>query len=285
MFKNYSILLLIVLFAAACSHNQRPLNRQVVAQAAGKTLHISDVQKDFENRNSENLDSVEFFNSYIERWIKQQLLLQMIEKEYKPSELDVKKELENYRQELIIEKYREKKLTQIVTETITDREILNYFNQNQTKFILGYPIVKVHYIIFKKGVSVPLKLKNKFSDRNILESPDLEDFIFQNAKKVDNFNNNWVYLDNLIQNANHKTVDLNKYLEKNNYFEFTVNGEVHFIGIKEYITAGKLAPYEFVAPQIRSMILNKKKLDFLREIKDSLYKDGLKYNKFSVFNK
>ena len=66
--------------------------------------------------------------------------------------------------------------------------------------------------------------------------------------------------------------------------EFQKDSELHIIYIKSYKLEGEQAPVEFVKPRISSLIANEKKLDFLRQFKDSLYNAALKYNKFRVFN-
>jgi hypothetical protein len=279
------VLLIALIGLIACNSGEKPMNKKAVAQADGKTLYIDEIQFEYNSRDKELLDSALFFKTYIERWIKQQLLVSYAEKNLSRAELNVKKELENYRQELVINKFKEKKIENQSELKVSDAEVATYYQQNKAKFILNYPIVKVGYAVFPANTVFPRNFKTQITSFIESERSEAEEFVFQNSLKYDDFDNSWVFFDNLVQNSDVAIAQPSTFLEQNKTLEFKQNGNIHFVAIKAVMQAGEFAPLEFVTPQIRATLLNKKKLDFLREFKDSLYQDGLKYNKFSVFNK
>lgn len=279
------VFLVAFAFLTACSSNEKPVNKQLVAQIDGHSLFVSDIQEEFKSRNPEQLDSVKFYKAYTERWLKHHLLVKLVEQELTQTELNVSKELEEYRQELIIHKFNEKNVLLLAESNLTEVELQRYYNKNQSLFVLDEPIAKAIYLIFPKETVLSQRFKHLIFSDNENDIATNEDFIFKTAKKYDNFNNRWVYLENLLRFNNEKnSYNVDKILN-NKVIEFYSGTDLHFIAIKHLIEKGKVAPFEFVEPQIRSMIINRKKIDFLREIKDSLYQDALKYNKFSVFNK
>jgi hypothetical protein len=122
------------------------------------------------------------------------------------------------------------------------------------------------------------------SNNNAPDIEKCEEFIFKNARKFDNYKNNWIYLDNLLKSMHVSITDSDNFLKNHKIIERKVGKDIHIVVIKQYYLSGEQALLELIAPQIRGAVINKEKLDFLREIKDSLYKDALKYNKFKVFN-
>lgn len=275
------LLLLIVL---GC---KKPVNNQsdkAIAQVVGKVLYQSDLGKIFPAHKMDNADSVEFVNNYITQWIKQQLLVAEAEHSLSTEELDIQQELEKYRQELLIYKYKNKRIGTIVDSVISDREIEDYYNTNLKTFILDREIVQVNYIIFPLEIEIPKTFKTQLISTSENDKTNAEDFIFKFAKKYDDFGGDWIYFDNLTQPMIEKISNPGNYLKTHKLVEFTSENELRLIVINDYRLSGEQAPIEFVSPRIKSLLLNSKKIDFLREIKDSLYNNALKYNKFRVFN-
>src|SRR5690606_31734941 len=98
-----------------------------------------------------------------------------------------------------------------------------------------------------------------------------EDYVFRYAKKYDDFENQWIYLDNLLNSIKYSVEDLNDLLEKEKIISKKNGTKLHIIAITDYHLPGDKAPLDFVEPQIRGTIINNKKIEFFREIKDSLY--------------
>ena len=162
--------------------------------------------------------------------------------------------------------------------------IETFYNQNLKLFVLDRSIVKVTYIVFPEELELPPNFKKIITDKNQTELADIENFIYSYATKYDDFDENWLYFGSFLQSINYQIDDNITFLNKNKLIEFTRDKNYNLIIINDYLLPDKTAPLEFVAPRIENLILNNKKLDFLREIKDSLYNNALKYNNFTVFN-
>ncbi len=283
--KTLYILFTFFIFGilTGCNNKNAETNDPVMASVLNKNLHYSQLHDDFPQMITGN-DSIEFVNEYINKWIKQELLVAEAEKKLTSEQLKIEKEIEKYRQELIIFHYKKKRYGEILNRQITDEEIQDFYQKNIDKYILAEPIVQVRYIIFPAGVNIPEAFKKSLVSTREKDIQEYEEFVYGFAKKYDNFNNKWLYLNNLLQQANTKLPDPEAYLKKHKLIEVENNDEQHLIAIKKYLLPGQNAPIEFVTPQIKGSIINNEKLDFLREIKDSLYNDSLKYNNFIVYN-
>jgi hypothetical protein len=44
-----------------------------------------------------------------------------------------------------------------------------------------------------------------------------------------------------------------------------------------------LAPVEYVETDIKNLILNKRKIEFLKQIEENIYKEGIRQNKFKIY--
>ena len=50
----------------------------------------------------------------------------------------------------------------------------------------------------------------------------------------------------------------------------------YLLNISEYLLAGNIAPYEYVDVQIQEMMINKRKMDFLKNFEEELYQDAIR---------
>ena len=272
-----------LLFFTGCSVKVEKQQDQLIAQVGVEKLFLSEMKNELTHFSDET-DSIKTAQEYIEKWIKQQLLVLEAESKLSSEEKNINFELEKYRQELLIYKYKNKRLQQVTDQSVPDKDVLKYYKKNKDRFILTQPIVKVNYIVFQSGIKIPSSIRNILTSKKPADIEKYEEFIFKNARKFENFKNNWIHLDDLLQPLHISITDLDNFLKKQKIIEKKSGDDIHLIIIKQYYLSGDQAPIELISPQIKGAVINREKLDFLREIKDSLYLDALKYNKFKVFN-
>ena len=65
--------------------------------------------------------------------------------------------------------------------------------------------------------------------------------------------------------------------------EFKDAENYYLISILDYKLVNELAPLEYEAENIRNLILNKRKVDFLKQIEENVYKEGVRQNKFKIY--
>ncbi|HPR32548.1 MAG TPA: hypothetical protein PLK12_10645 [Prolixibacteraceae bacterium] len=282
--NKYFFLLLWPVYILFSCHQELPEQTdKVVARVFNRTLTLSELASELPS-NSTGKDSSVYAREYIEKWIKQQLLVAEAEKRLTPEELRIEREIEKYRQELIIYKYKNKRFNEIISRTIPEKEILDFYHKNLELYQLNEAIVRVNYIIFPRELQIPESILTSLKRNQEKDVAVYEDFVFRFAKKYDNFDNQWIYFNYLLQQIKHSIDQPELFLKKNNMIDLIRQEERHIIVINDYYVSGEHAPVGFVRSQIKGTIINREKLDFLREIKDSLYDDALKYNKFRVFN-
>jgi hypothetical protein len=256
---------------------------KAVAQVGIKFLYESELKQELPG-GMEPSDSLIFVQDYINSWIKQQLLIQEVERRLPLDEKNVSRETEKYRQELLIHKYKNHRIDEVVENLIPYSEIEKYYYDNLEKFKLHRIIVRVSYSILPQKVDPPHRIRQLLTSNDADDQGEVDEYMYQYAKRYDNFNDNWIYFDNIVERIDYPIEEEIPFLRRNKLIEFEKEKELHLIAIKQYLLPGAQAPLDFVAPRIRSMIINQRKLDFLREIKDSLYEEALKYNKFRLFN-
>jgi hypothetical protein len=227
-------------------------------------------------------DSLARVNDMLTRWVKKELLLKMAEENLDESQRDLNRELEEYRNSLIIHRYQQQLLSQKLDTVLTETDIRNYYNNHPEKFTLDYNIVKAVYVEIPKNLAKSDQIKRWMSENSTRSMSELESFSFQYASKFDHFNNDWVDFNTIlarIPGVNDKPEQL---LKSSKFHQFSNLNNYYFLLINDYILAGEKAPFDFVKDRIESLILNTRKMEFLQDLEKSIYEKGKRENSFTI---
>lgn len=130
-----------------------------------------------------------------------------------------------------------------------------------------------------------VKLIKELIDENSDEGKNaLREYCIQYAKSFDFFNDNWVNFDIVKNNIPGNINDDKQYLARNNQIELKDSIYYYLVNIQDYKLQNELAPIEYVENNIKNLILNKRKIDFLKQVEDNIYKEGVRQNKFSIYS-
>lgn len=121
--------LVAVLAMVSCQNNRNGSGDRVIATIYDKTLYQSDLQSVMYEGISAN-DSIVKAKAFIDNWIRRQLLIHQAESNIDKSELDFSRQIEDYRNSLIIYKYETLLIEQNLDTVVTDAEIAKYIEDN-----------------------------------------------------------------------------------------------------------------------------------------------------------
>lgn len=253
-----------------------------VAKVGNKTLTMEELDKNTPDY-LDATDSALWADDYIKKWVQRELLLQKAEENLKVFEKDVSQELEEYRNSLIVYKYKDELIRQKMDTTVKDSDIQKYFNDHRDSFILNRNIVKAIYIKIPLQLSSPENLRDLCMSNDPEKLAKLNEFCLSYAKAYDRFNDQWVSADLVLRNTPEKITDQASFLETNRITESSDNIYYYIVCIRDYRLAGQVSPVEYVQSDIQNLILSKQKLDFLKQIEKDIYKEGLDKNKVKLF--
>jgi len=255
---------------------------KVVAQVGEKKLFHSEISRIIPLEIEEQ-DSLLMANDYIRKWVKQELLINKANENLTPEQKNVTKEIEEYRNSLIIYKYKNELMNQQMDTLVTQQQIEQYYNANTDNFKLNGSIVKAIYIKIPNEVA-NTKLIKELVDDSLEEGTNaLREYCIQYAKSFDFFNNNWVDFEIVKRNIPGEITDERQFLARNNQVELNDSIYYYLVSIQDYKLKNELAPVEYVETNIRNLILNKRKIEFLKQIEENIYKEGIRQNKFKIY--
>jgi len=279
---KYSILFFAGLSILSCTNYEKP-KQVVVAEVSEKKLYASDLSRIIPT-DIEKKDSLIMANDFIKKWIKQELLIQKANENLTFEQKDVTRELQEYRNSLIIYKYKNELMKQKMDTIVTDNQIEQFYSSNPESFNLNKNIVKAIFIKIPNEVSNPSLLKSLIADISDEGLEELKDYCLQYAKGFDVFIDNWVDFETVKNNIPQEIDNDVQFLAHNNLIELKDSNYYYLVRIQEYKLQNDLAPLDFVEYNIKSQILNKRKIEFLKQIEENIYTEGIRKNRFKVYN-
>jgi hypothetical protein len=228
-------------------------------------------------------DSALWADDYIKKWIHRELLLLKAEENLNASMKDVSTELEEYRNSLLVYRYKNELMKEKMDTTVKDSDIQKYFSEHRESFVLNRNIVKAIYIKVPVEVSGPENIKNLCIANDEENVAKLNEYCMSYAKAYDRFNDQWVAADLVLKNTPVEITDQNKFLQRNRFIESSDMNYYYIVCIRDYRLEGTVSPIEYVQNDIRNLILSKQKIEFLKQIEKDIYKEGLDNNKVKLF--
>ena len=273
--------LIFTMFFSTCQEKHEDKG-EVLASVYGKNLYRTDLDDIFYEGISYN-DSVLRSKVYIDKWVRNQLLVRQAENNLEPEQLDFSKRLEEYRNSLVINKYETELIEQNLDTKVTEDQIQDYYNENSDEFRLNRDIVRV------ATVNLPRSSKKKWLFIKLLRDCDsiMIDSVTSLSKEYAlDWNmeiEKWHNFDEVAEKFKLDVTDNKSFLNENKYY-VVINDDVYsVIRFCEYRLMGDVSPCEIEVDRIKYIILSNRKKDLLEKLYDDLYSKAVQENAFDVF--
>jgi len=282
VYKKLTIYVLIIFSGLAFGSCTDQKTDTVVAEVGLKKLYLTEVEQVIPDQLQKE-DSAILAADYIRKWVKQELLILKANENLSLEEKNLNKEIEEYRNSLIIYKYKNALISQQMDTLVTSNQIQQYYNSNPGTFKLNNNIVKAIFVKVQKDATDSKQLKTLIDNSSEDGIDQLREFCLQYATVFDFFGDNWIDFALVKNNIPELDFNENEYFSRRNVIEVKDAQFYYFVKIRDFKLKNELAPLEYVESNIKDLILNKRKVDFLKQIEDNVYKEGVRQNKFKVY--
>lgn len=280
--KNWGVILVIVAAMTGCGQEHNHKGKTPLVEVSGEFLYKEDLQAALPLNISKD-DSVLFAEHYIRNWIEDALLFDKAEGNI-PDNDKISKLVENYRRALIMHTYQEELVNQKLANDISEEEINAYYEKNKELFRLDNPLVKGLFI--KVPLSSPdlgnVRVWYRKNNQDVIEK--LEKYSLRNAVSYDYFYDRWTSVPDVAAKIPLKVLDTDaNYLDKNRNVEVKDTAFCYFLHIEDFLGKDKQKPLDFARDEIKEILINLKRVEFINKVKEDLYQRASDRNKIIYY--
>ena len=276
-------LLLLTFCLVSCDYFKSQETKEPVARVNNTYLFKEDLQSLIQE-NTTPEDSAIIVTNYINRWATQQLLIEKARVNLSQAQLGTYDQLvSDYKNDLYTKGYKNAVVTQQLDSTISEQTYQQFYEENKESFALNERLLKLRYIYLSAENSNLNTIKQQLQRFNQEDIAALEEVAIQFKRYYLN-DSTWVKQDALVKEIPLIAVKSNADLLKNsNYVQLQDSLGVYLVQVKTTLERNQIAPLAFVKPTIEQIILNKRKLDLIKQLEADITKDAIKNNDFEVY--
>lgn len=289
---NYISVFVVLLLATSCREASTLFGYDTVVRVGRNTLSSADIAAAVPKGLS-GVDSVNYVDSYIDKWIIRQLKLQEAELIFSSSEGDIDRMVEDYRQSLLIRKIEQYYLDKDVDLQITDADIEAYYNSHKGDFRLTSAVVKGYIVSFPEKFRRKewlLQMMRSAKDESGDKFKEFEQVCLKNNFRMVKYEE-WVdfsdYLANLplLRSANH-----DKRLSERGVQQIHYDATCYAFRITDVLSAGESMPLFMAKDKIVSILTKRRQGEIIRQNEErirqnadnngviKIYRDSLNIN-------
>ncbi|WP_290696874.1 peptidyl-prolyl cis-trans isomerase [Lacinutrix sp.] len=284
MFKQILFYVFIVFALASCDYFKQVETKNVIARVNETYLYEEDLKAVLPENYSKQ-DSTVIASNFINNWATEQLLVQGANLNLKQNTQDEFNALINqYRNDLYSKAYLEALVYKNLDTTVSKAEATKYYEDNKQAFKLNEDLIKFRYINIEENRLDLNDVKQKFKRFNTKDKRELDSIAIQ-FKSYSLNDSVWIRLDQVITKIPTVTSEnKNELLKKTNFIQRKDSLGLYLMQINDVLLRSAEAPLEYVLPTIKQIVVNKRKLEIVRQLEKDITKDAIKNKQFEIYN-
>ncbi len=261
------------------NENQSP----VLAEVQGDYLFLSDLEGVIPQGLSHS-DSIGLARNFINNWVKNRLMVSQAERNLTQEQLDFSKQLNDYRNSLIIYRYETLLIEQELDTVVSDDEIVAYYQSHHNDFELKENILRTYYAIVNAETSLLDTLIGVFALPDTLAIDSLLTF----EKNIDMLSleidtTKWMSFFQFQQIIPVETYNQELFLNNNRLIHLEENGMDYLVKVVDFKIKEDISPLEVERQDIRHIIINQRKTRLIKKVREDIYNKALYNNDFEVY--
>lgn len=275
-------LVFLLLAAVGCGKMMKQSERMVVAECYGVKLYADELQ-DVLPSDISKMDSLTQASAYIDSWIHRQILLHQAEINLPAEQLDFTKQLQDYRNSLVIYAYETQMIEQYLDTIVSEEEIMAYYEEHKESFQLRSTMVRTAYVILDEKCKQMKEFRKLMSNRDTLDLAQLDALAEQEAVASFLDVDAWVRLEDLLTKLPLEIYNSESFLRRNRFVSFEKDNLTYMVRFEDYLLEKSTSPIELEREGVRDILLLKRKKELLSQMSGDLYEKAKKEKMFEIY--
>lgn len=283
--RKYIFILLIGITCYSCDYLFKQVDdREPIARVNETYLY----QEDIQHLLSEDIspqDSTVLISNFINQWATEQLLVEGARINLNEEKLEkFDRMADDYKKDLYASAYLEALVGRSIDTLVSVEEAGKYYEENKDIFNLNEDLIKFRYVQLDDNRLDVSEIKKKLERYNNQDKRELDSIAIQFKSYALN-DSIWIKVNQVVDKIPVITTkNKNELLKKSNFIQLKDSLSLYLMHINEVLERNSTAPLEYVKPTIDQIVINKRKLELIKELEKDITKDAIKNKQFEIFN-
>jgi len=259
--------------------------REPVARVKEQFLYMEDVLAVMPELTSKE-DSADFVRNFSEKWVEEQVMIDRASINLNKGMTDIENKVKTYRNSLLIYAYEEALVRQKLDTVLTALQIKGYYNDHKEDFILRDDVYRMLFLKLDKNTPRLAELRQWFDYADRQEKLSLlTDYSIQFALDYSLDDKKWWRSNEMMQRLPFKVDSLVSLNANNKLLEIQKDEFLYVLEFLDMKSKNNPSPLGLVKPAIRTIMLNERKIQLVKELRKDLMSDGIRKNHIEYFSK
>jgi len=281
--NKWVFIFFILLALYSCNYFKPEAKPKAIARVDDSYLYREEI-KDLVPSGTSKADSISIVRNYINRWASQKLLI-------KAAEINLGAEtkatfdqlIKQYKIDLYTKAYIEEVVKRTVDTAVTDQELKTYYSENKDNFRTNGTLVRLRYINLQKDNPKFQTIKGKFFDFRKTDKKFWDTYAlqFKNFALNDSI---WVEMSQIYSKLPFINPDnRDQYISSGKSIQHPDSLDVYLVKINNVLDKNQIAPFQYLKPTLKEVILNKRKLELIKKFEKEITDDAIKDQKYEIY--
>jgi len=191
--------------------------------------------------------------------------------------------VEQYKSDLYSKAYLQALVNRDLDTIVSFEEAEVYYNTNKEAFKLNEELIKFRYINLDQNRQDELEIAKKFRRYDEQDKRELDSISIQ-FKSYSLNDSIWIKFSQIIEKIPAiNTSNKDQLLKKSNFVQLKDSLGLYLMQINDVLLQNSTAPLEYVKPTIDQIVINKRKLEKIRELEKDITKDAITNKQFEIY--
>ena len=261
-------------FSISCNRSAPDTNEPFIARVDDVYLYPTDI-REILPVNVSSADSMEIVDRFINSWVRKQVFLQEARENLSPEQLNFEKQIEEYRNSLIVFSYENELINSQLDTFVTEDQLSEFYEKNKSDFRLRQDIVKADYVKLPLDAPDQNRFRRLFRSNDPEEAGLIEEYCIQNAASYFIDSDSWLIFNDLLREVPLNVSNPSNFLRTNQWVEVSDENFRYFVKILDYQLQGSVSPLAFERENIRSIVLNQRKHELINKMRIQFFQDAV----------
>lgn len=279
---SFLIIVCLSFFSSCNFFQEEKQSGKTVARAFDKLLFDYDLSEMIPEGTSKE-DSIQMAKTYIDAWIREQVILHQAQEELPPEKKDFSDKIEKYHNSLLSYSFEKEIIGKKIDTSINIQEIQNFYKNHQRQFLLKKPIIQSRIAILDVEAPNLYQVEKWFSSNKKNDLRQLDEYCLEQAYFFNLDDSAWVFIEqacekipsNLTQNIN--------WNQNKRTIRLADSSFIYLIYNKANKNIGENAPLDFERDNIRNIILLQRKQKYIHKYYQNLYLKAKENENFEIY--